>query len=168
MENFNYYYYYHNKYFDRAIIFHDGITKKYFNYGNIYNFNGYSKLFYFANQFYHLDLDYFSDFCNKIKKGKTILNYHNKNINKLKGCFGIMYAIDHDFLVKVQEEYNFLNLIDTINTRKKRQTLERFSAVLFEKYCIDNNIKTCESVLGKFPDIINNTNIFLHKKLCGR
>jgi hypothetical protein len=164
-----YYYYYHNKYFDRAIVFHDGIiVKKYFDYNNIANFNGYSKLFYFENMYYKMDLDYIVVFCNNIKKGNTILNYHNQNINKLKGCFGIMYAIDHDFLVKVQEEYNFLNLINIIDTRKKRQTLERFSAVLFEKYCIDNNIKTSESILGKFPDIINNTNMFVHKKLCGR
>lgn len=164
-----YYYYYHNKYFDRAVVFHDGVTvKRYFNYGNIFNYNGYGKLFFFENKFYKIDLHFFQHYCNNIKNGDKILKYHNENINNLTGCFGIMYIIDHDFLVKIEEEYNFLNLIHHIDTRSKRQSLERFSATLFKKYCIDNNIKTCESVLGKYPEIVNNSNMFLHKKLYGR
>ena len=149
-----YYYYYYNKYFDRAVVFHDGIkVKRYFNYGNIFNYNGYGKLFLFENNFYKMDLDFYKKFCDNIKNGDKILKYHNENINNLTGCFGIMYVIDHAFLVKIEEEYNFLNLIHYINTRKKRQTLERFSATLFEKYCIDNNIKTCDFILGKYPKL---------------
>lgn len=164
-----YYYYYHNKYFDRAVVFHDGIeVKRYYNYGNIFNYNGYGKLFSFENKSYKIDLDFFKTYCDNIKNGDKILKYHEENINNLTGCFGIMYVIDYDFLVNIEKEYNFLNLINHINTRKKRQTLERFSATLFKKYCIDNNIKTCEYILGKFPDIIENKSMFLNKKLYGR
>lgn len=164
-----YYYYYHNKYFDRAVVFHDGIiVKNYFNYGNIKGYNSYTKLFHFNNHCYKLDLNYFKSYCENIKEGNDILKYHNTNIHNLYGCFGIMYIIDHDFLVKIQEKYNILNLVNIIDTRLKRQSLERFFATLFRKYCIDENIYTLESLFGDFHFLIKNENNYLYKRLYGR
>jgi hypothetical protein len=162
-----YYYYYHNKFFDRAVIFHDGITvKNRFDFSNIKNYIGYSKLFSFENfQYKKRKLD---EFFNYIDNKTDIENFHNDNIDKLTGCFGIMYVIDHSFLVGVQNKYNFMNLINFIDTRKKRETLERFSATLFKKYAIDNNINTIDSIFGNYKYLLRNKNLYLFKKKYGR
>jgi len=162
-----YYYYYHNKFFDRAIIFHDGIiVKNRFDFLNIENYNGYSKLFSFENnQYKKNNIDAFFDYINN----KTdIQDFHNKNIKNLTGCFGIMFVIDHSFLVGVQNKYNFMNLINFIDTRKKREGLERFSATLFKKYALDNNINTIDNIFGNYKLLLKNENLYLFKKKYGR
>lgn len=162
-----YYYYYHNKFFDRAIIFHDGITvKKRFNFSDIKKYNGYSKLFSFGNnQYRKKNID---EFFNYIDNKTDIIDFHNENIENLTGCFGIMFVIDHSFLVNVQNKYNFMNLINFIDTREKREGLERFSATLFKKFAIDNNINTIDSIFGNYKLLFKNRNLYLSKKKYGR
>jgi hypothetical protein len=164
-----YYYYYHNKFFDRAVVFHDNIiVKKYFDYENIKQYNMYSRLLEFNNHAYRVDIKYFEEFCNTIEKGNDILEYHKTNINKLFGCFGVMYVIDHDFLVNVEEEYKVLNLINVVDNRDKRKTLERFLSTVFMKYAEENDIKTKLSLFGSYHLAQQNKNEYLYKKNYGR
>ena len=47
-----------------------------------------------------LILNIFKDFCEYIKKGDMVFNYHKNNKHQLIGCFGVCYYIEYDFLEK--------------------------------------------------------------------
>ena len=55
--------------------------------------------------------------------------YNNNSL--WKGCFGVMTVVKHDFLLVLEDQYNFTNLINHITCRYDRMSLERVFAVLF-------------------------------------
>ena len=125
-ELLGYYYFYHRKFFNKAVIIHDSIFfNKHINFSNITDFK---------YLFYHHDHSFDEDniiipLLKKLNKPDMLLqNYHKKN--KWHLCFGVQSIITHDFLVKLQEKHNFLELINHVDTRIKRMGLERIIGFL--------------------------------------
>jgi hypothetical protein len=133
-----YYYYLKNNFSEKIVMLHDSmfINEK-INFENIKGYNNFTRLFSFPNAAYKIDLHFFKEYCNIINKGNIILQYHEENLNKLIGCFGVCYIIDYKFLKHIENKYKISKLINIINTRAKRKTLERFFSCLFE---YENNL----------------------------
>jgi hypothetical protein len=161
-----YYYYIKNKFFDRAMIIHDSMKfNKYYNFNNIINYTNFTRLFSFNNSNYKTDISYFKDMTTYLKSGNLLYQYHLNNINNMIGCFGICYIIDHKYILEVEKKYNISNLVNFIDSRPKRQTLERLLSCLFEMDRSINKFDTRTDILGC---IFNNKNNIIEKKFFGR
>jgi len=164
-----YYYYIKNKFFNRAVVIHDSmIFRKYYDFSNIKNYNNFSRLFYFPNNDYNNDITYFKDMSKFLKNGNMLYQYHIKNIKNLIGCFGICYVIDYNYIVDIEKRYNISNLINYVDTRSKRQTLERFLSCLFDMDRTISKFKTCTDLLGSIHNNFSNKNVIIEKKFFGR
>lgn len=143
-----YYYFWHNKYFDKAIIIHDSI---FFN--KFVDFDALSDdkckfLFHFDHDWDQPEpeskciRDYLSN-------SGSVLDTHNDK-SAWYGCFGVQSIITHSFLVTLSEKYNFFNLIQCVDNRAKRMHLERIFAVL----CTKENpiLARVPSIFGKIHD----------------
>ncbi len=160
-----YYYYIKNNFFSRAVVLHDSmVINKYYDFMNINRFNNYSRIFSFSNSAYQIDIEYFKEFCSYVKEGSNIYRYHLNNIKTLIGCFGVCYVIDYDFLQSVEKRFNITNLVNIIDNRKKRMTLERFLSCLFE-YTRGQRFITPNDIFGS---IFNNKNEYIQKYYFGR
>jgi len=160
-----YYYYIHNKYFDRAVIIHDSMEfVKYFNFNNIPDYKNFTRLFRFGPVSYSIDIENFEEMSKYINESFKLYQYHLANKGILNGCFGVCYVIDHSYLVSINIKYNITNLINYIDTRKKRQCLERFLSCLFE-YDKKNSFKTRKDIFGS---IFGNKFDYVKKYFFGR
>ncbi len=160
-----YYYYIKNKFFDRAIIIHDSMElTKFYNFKNIKNFKNYSRIFCFPSPAYNLDVEYFQEMSKYVTNGNKLYQYHLLYRNSLFGCFGVCYVIDYDYLVDINNKYNIVNLINYIDTRKKRQCLERFLSCLFE-YDRGKRFITRRDLFGS---IFDNKGEYIKKYFFGR
>ena len=128
-----YYHFYNTKYFDVAIVIQDStiiktlipvdlstINVKFFYYFTNHNprwNNNFEKVF---NNFYNnlSDLD-------KREKLKTFSN----NRNKWLGCVGVMSVISHDYLVKMNNKTNFIEMCKYVKNRTDRMVMENIFAV---------------------------------------
>lgn len=133
-----YYYFYHNKFFDYAVILNDGCTAltplptvdydlKYmwfFHYHPGWNTSpcppreGHPELkthedeiLFILNQIRDVDL-----------RERLIAFYHQKH--KWVCCYASIAVISHDYLTRMQEETNFIELYDYIHNRRDRMALE--------------------------------------------
>lgn len=168
-----YYYYLKNYFCERLVVLHDSMfINKYIEFENIKGYNNFTRLFSFPNTAYKQDIEYFKDYCKNINNGETILNYHNKNINKLIGCFGVCYIIDYHFLFHIENKYKISNLRKIIDTRNKRKTLERFFSCLFQyeirkiKQNTIDNLNGC--IFTTIKNIKNNKPVKITKLFTGR
>lgn len=136
-----YYYFHKNKYAKKAIIIHDSMfVKKKFDEDLINNLEDFRFLWYFAIHRCIDDEDHYNDniiFYSLLNNGDELYDYYNSY--DWLGCFGCSMIINLEFLEKIQDKYNLFNIIQYVNTRKKRETLERLLAVVFtyeirEKY----------------------------------
>jgi hypothetical protein len=160
-----YYYYIKNNYFSRAVVIHDSMKiKKYYDFMNIPNYKNYTRLFSFPNNSYIQDIEYFKDMTKLIKHGDKLYSFHTKNIKSMIGCFGVCYVIDYEFINDVEKKYNITNLINFIDTRKKRMTLERFLSCLFEFI----RGKSFITPVHLFGSIFTNKNEYVEKTFYGR
>ena len=160
-----YYYYIKNKFFNRAIIIHDSMEfKKHYDFKIIPNYKNFTRLFHFGGGAYNIDVEHFEDMSKYINNGSSILQYHNVNKSNLIGCFGVCYVIDYDYLIEIDQKYNILNLIKYIDTRKKRQCLERFLSCLLE-YDKGKNFITRQDLFGS---IFSNKGEYIQKYFFGR
>ena len=66
--------------------------------------------------------------------------YNNKEL--WKGCFGSMSIINHDYLLYINNKYNISKLLDCIQNKYNRMSLERVIGCLLQKDHIT------ESLLG--------------------
>ena len=161
-----YYYYIKNKYFDRAIIIHDSMKiNQYYDFTNIVNYKNYTRLFSFNNCAYKTDISFFKEATTYLAMGTSLYQYHLNNINRMIGCFGVCYIIDYDYIIKIENKYKISNLVKFIDTRPKRQTLERLLSCLFEMDRCINNYETRTDILGSI--FCNNNNI-IEKHYFGR
>ena len=136
-----YIYYIYNKWFDKAVIIHDGV----FFHKRI----PFEKitipaipLWHFNNHFTRINLHNTLKVANYSKYSKFI-KYHLSNNNTYNGCFGVQSVIKHNFLVYLNNKYNLQNLVNSINSREDRCSLERIMGLLF---FLETKINT--SVLG--------------------
>jgi hypothetical protein len=165
-----YYYYLKNPFCERLVVLHDSmIIKEKINFNNINNYKNFTRLFSFHSAAYNIDIKYFKNFCDNIQNGDNIYKYHLDNKHKLIGCFGVCYIIDYDFLDMIEKKYKITNLINIIDTRDKRKTLERFFSCLFE-YEYDST--KCRDLLGSIFSTIrnmkNNNSVKIEKFFSGR
>jgi hypothetical protein len=165
-----YYYYLKNRFSNRIVVLHDSMfIKEKIDFIKIKNYNNFTRLFSFHSNAYNMDIQYFKDYCNCINKGNIIYDYHLKNKNHLIGCFGVCYIIDYDFLYKIENKYKITNLINIIDTRDKRKTLERFFSCLFE---YESNSTKCPDLMGSIfitlKHIKNKQKVPIEKYFSGR
>ena len=161
-----YYYYIKTKYFDRAIIIHDSMRiTQYYDFTNISNYKNYTRLFSFNNCAYKMDISYFKEASSYLTNGPSLYNYHLNNINRTIGCFGVCYIIDYNYIIEIENKYKISNLIKFIDTRPKRQTLERLLSCLFEMERSINKYDTRIDILGS---IFQNNNNYIEKHYFGR
>ena len=160
-----YYYYVKYKFFNRAIIVHDSMEfKKYYNFKNITNYKNFTRLFQFGGGAYNIDVEHFEEMSKYVNNSNNILEYHNNNKLNLIGCFGVCYIIDYSYLDEIDKKYNIFNLIKYIDTRKKRQCLERFLSCLFE-YDKGKRFITRPDLFGS---IFSNKGEYIKKYFFGR
>ena len=84
--------------------------------------------------------------ANNYNDSKKLISFYKKKL--WHGCFGLMSVMNWDFLNDINNKYNFFNVIlSTVNSRYKRQCLERIFGIIicFELNQINvlyGNIKT--------------------------
>lgn len=154
-EILGYYYLFKYNFFEKAIILHDSIfIKKKINFENYNNI----PLFIFNNHTWDDDT-LILKIMRKLKNVKLDI-FTKKNWN---GCFGIMSVINYNFLKKINETYNFFDvIINNILNRDDRMALERIFGYIF---FLENN-QSNKSIFGDihnycewgltFDDYINN------------
>jgi hypothetical protein len=123
-----YYYYYKNKFFNKAVIIHDSVfIQKRIDFSDN---NDMKFLWCFYNRMYQGgEYKYGLHLLNKLNNKESLIDIYNKNPEWL-GCFGAMSVINHDFLKNIVEKYNLFNIIDDITCRDHRCCLERVLAVI--------------------------------------
>ena len=124
-----YIYYSKNKWFERAVIIHDGVFfHKRINFEKFSNIPAIS-LWHFAsgNQQCHLENNLrIADCLNYSDIIKSLLHKQC-----WVGCFGVQCYIKHDFLQFIMNKYNMSELINVVTCREDRCSLERIFAVIF-------------------------------------
>ena len=146
-----YIYFLTNKWFDRAVIIHDGI---FFHRRIPFDKINTSvvPLWHFNNKYTLIHVPNNLRLANYLKYSKFI-KYHLLNNKIYNGCFGVQSFISHDFLVHLNNKYKIQNLLYSVNTREDRCSLERIFGLLF---FLETKIKT--SILGnifKQPSAFN-------------
>jgi hypothetical protein len=136
-----YYYYLHNKLFDRAILLHDSVFIN--NYIDI-NVEKYKIIWDFEHTW-----DQHEDELNMLllfNDIELIKFYSDKSL--WKGCFGGMSIITHDYLVFVNNKYDISKLLDRVLTRYNRSSFERVIS------CLLNINEKSESLFGNIHKYI--------------
>lgn len=137
-----YIYFHENKWFDRAVIIHDGVFAN--SYQDFSDVEEYQFLWHFKSHAWdHPEgeipkLSLFNDV--------ELLQYHVNHLDKWVGCFGVMSIITHKFLTKVFKSHNFNLIAPAINTRKDRENCERIVASTFQYH-------SSVDPISKFGDI---------------
>jgi len=146
---------------------------RHYNFYTIDGYNNFTRLFHFHNPAYKIDIKHFPQMSKFVNNGDKILNYHQRNINSLNGTFGICYVIDYTYIIYINEKYNLFKLAEFVDTRNKRQCMERFLSTLFEYDMSITNQKTRLSIFGLIFDNLNiqrrkPTQAYIHKVFTGR
>ena len=143
-----YYYYYHNKWFEKAIYIHDSV----FINGliDISNVNNVKLIWEFPSTHVFNERQFINEYLNYLNYNDELISLFNDE-NKWVGCFGVMSVIKHSYIKKIADKYNLFILLDHINTRIHRMALERVFPIL----CFhDNEItKTDASIYGSYYNI---------------
>ena len=138
-----YYYFYKNKYADRAVIIHDSVfVKDKVDFENIINLN---------IKFLWTHRHDWNDEVNETRLLETLNNsdellqlYDNQDSWKM--CVGVMSFISHEFITKIQDTFKIFNLLDHVTTRSDRMALERVFAVLC--IALEPNLNNNPSIFG--------------------
>lgn len=144
-----YYYFYYFKPFKKAIILNDSMfIQKSFT-DKINNVSDVKFLWHFPEAAFDSNLFF------------NLNNFENLITNKynFQGCFASTCVITWDFLNTLQQQYNFLNLVNFIKTRPQRMDLERLFAIL----CITELKKKGEynpNQISLFGSIFNHVSAF--------
>ncbi len=123
-EILGYYYYYINRFFEKAVIIHDSV------FINEYiDFDTYTNIKFL----WHFESRWF----NKEDELKLITNINNKEIlehyylnDDICGAFGVQSVITYDFLNRMENRYNMFNLLNYIDSRGERMNFERIFALI--------------------------------------
>ena len=136
-----YYYYSKNKWFDCAIIVHDGFfVNKKVN----YEIEDYVTLLEFdPSKNDHPEDE--TKLIKSLKDNKELYNFYN-NKNLWKGCFGCMTIITHNYIKKIDDRHELKRLINGIQSRYNRMSFERVLSCLL--HFNNKNSKLKRSLLG--------------------
>lgn len=130
-----YYYFYHRKWFENAVIIHDSVfIHKRIPFETFNNFKV-MPLWHFEADTENVDnttrlisnFNYFHLLREKLTLNETIV----KPIDKWHGCFGCQSYINHDFLQFIFKKYNMFSLINKVKNRPDRCCTERIFGLIF-------------------------------------
>jgi len=128
-----YFYYLHNKEFERALIIHDSV---FINKKVDLRFNNYKMLWSFEHNWDQIiDETIMIDKINNLELKQF---YENKSL--WKGCFGGMSLITHDYLVIINNKYDISKLLDCVKIRYNRCSFERVIACLLQKDGVNESL----------------------------
>ena len=124
-----YYYFYKNKYAQKAIIIHDSVF--------IQDYIDFQKINDDVMPFWHSDHE--NDLPERereiigyLDNSKELLEFYDKK-EEWNLTFGVMSVIQYQFLDKIQKKYNFFKLLDIIKNRTDRMCLERIFGLICHK-----------------------------------
>jgi hypothetical protein len=146
-----YYYYYKNKWFDRAIFIHDSVFIN--NKLKTDDVENVKFIWHFEKGEYGYDNE---------KRLLSFLNYKDELLdnllkeNKWKGCFGTMSVIEHNYLVHLTEKYNLTELVKHTEGRNDRISIEVVFGIVcnHDKSQLINN----PSIYGDIDNPLDNRN----------
>ena len=138
-----YYYYLHNKLFNKAIIIHDSV---FVNSLIDTNVDKYKIIWHFEHD-WDIPRDELS-LLNLLNDNSLFDFYLSKDL--WKGCFGGMSIITHDYLIFINDKYDISKLLIHIKTRTDRMAFERVIACLLQK-----DEKEEKSLLGNIINYCN-------------
>ena len=128
-----YFYYLHNKEFERALIIHDSV---FINKKVDLRFNNYKMIWSFEHKWDQIiDETIMIDKINNLELKQF---YENKSL--WKGCFGGMSLITHDYLVIINNKYDISKLLDCVKIRYNRCSFERVIACLLQKDGVNESL----------------------------
>ena len=128
------------KWFDRAVIIHDGVffhKKLPFEYIK----SPCIPLWHFQkiNNQDHLNNNI--RISNSLNNANVIKSYLKNKSNHWIGCFGVQTFIKHSFLIHLMNKYNLNNLLKVVRVREDRCSLERiFAVILYIELKINTSI----------------------------
>jgi hypothetical protein len=135
-----YYYYLKNKFFDNAIIIHDSVFfHRRINFDVLKNVSVLPMWFFYADkENIENAMRISSVLQNRYDlQSKLTLNNPVLGLKHLKwyGCFGCQSYIKHDFLLAIENKYQISKMINVVQNRKDRCSLERIFGIIFFTEC---------------------------------
>ena len=128
-------YYYLVKYpiFDSAVFIHDSsFIQTKLNYSSIPDKVKF--LWHFPHKYLH-DETITRALLSQLNESDTLIDFHDNHKDKWTSCFGTMSFIHREYITHLQEKYNLFKLLDVINCRQHRCSLERVFGIVC---CHDN------------------------------
>ena len=148
------------QWFDNAVILHDSVF--------IHKHISFDKLKLPVMPLWHFQYDKENLYnllriCSGLKNNFRLTEYLSKTNPNILGlnehnhefvcCFGVQCYINHHFLVKLEQKYEFTNLVHYVKNRTDRCAMERIMGLLFTlEYPILNSYK---SLLGNIQIVGN-------------
>lgn len=129
-EILGYYYFYKNRFFEKAIIIHDSVfINKYIDFDK---FGDIKFIWHFTHPWFDQSAE--KNMIQSINYTEELEEYY-QNRHLIHGCFGVQSVISYRFLYELEYKYNLFNLLDMIDNRTERMNLERIFALI----CIHEN-----------------------------
>lgn len=128
-----YYYYLLNNLFEIACILHDSV---FINSYIDFNIDKYKMLWSFNHEWDNETKE--KEILKNIKNDSLHKFYENKN--NWVGCFGCMTIITHDFVKKLNDDYDIINLLNFIVNRDTRMSFERIFACMLQNSSSEKNV----------------------------
>ncbi len=125
-----FYYYYHNKYFDKAIILHDSIfLQKRMNDVGVRSIQTVQFLWN-IDHVWNVPVNEIALIENTAINNKEDIKARYRNMDSWLGCFGTCCVITHRFLKMIMDKYNMESFTDTIDSREARCSFERIFGLI--------------------------------------
>jgi hypothetical protein len=148
-----YYYYLHNKLFDKAVFIHDSVfINKYIDFSYI---DKYKMIWDFEQH----DWDQPEDEYRMISvfNDTNLIEFHKSQL--WNGCYGCMIVITHDHLTNINNKYDISKLLDLILNRYNRCSFERVIACILQNDDISADISS--SIFGDIHEYRNKYEFFI-------
>jgi hypothetical protein len=143
-----YYYLYKNNYFEKAFIIHDSV---FFNeYINFEEYDSIKFTWHFTHDWDKEDNEI--NLLNNINITNEIMNFY-KNKDLWYGCFGLQSIVTMEYIENIEKKYKIFNLLNVINSREIRMSVERIFGLICSYENIDLQLNP--SIFGKIHHYIH-------------
>ncbi len=143
-----YYYYLHNKLFDKAVFIHDSVfVNEYIDFSNI---DKYKIIWEFTHEWDQYEDEY--RMISVFNDQDLVKFYENKHL--WTGCYGCMSIITHEHLTHINNKYDISKLLGLVLNRDFCLSLESVLACILQ---INN---PSDSIFGDIHDYTNKYNYF--------